>query len=661
MKHRNALLAVSIVAIALFSLALSALMAQSQPTPSDPERPPSGAQASAQSRTPALSATTSVQTEPPRDSPPTAEVAKSSRELVITAKAVLAIGDVGEVAYRQPFGVGIPSQKKSQERIEKELRKWGRFTLVVDPTQADLIVVLLEGNRFLKGGYGPYSELLVFQGGKLPAKYEKPLWQTDAMWSVGSAVGKVVERFRKHIEELERATPTVAQIAQQPVAPQAARPPEAASRPTEHVETPAQSAVVSMATAAVPVKPAAVTGLFDPMEVIRQAKTVAVVALGPKSASGFWAEAGKGFKPASAPRAKKEVEEELRQWNRYRLIDDPRQADLVFEISEWNVEREASIFHSVDYRPWDRLNVLRGGAALDLNEAPIWTSGADIQGAKRPVQLLREDVVRSSNGSATVSAQDAKDAEKSFQRAQELFRNQHEPDIAIGMFRDSLHKNWSKAEVHEHLSVALAAEGHFVSGAYELRQAVERNPDNHRTRNLLGRTLANLGDPNQAVLQYREALRLEPNNQEDRQLLVAVLEKKHHRSSTTSELQPVNLKFGDWEYHNLLGHSLEELGLVEPAVAEYRQSVELQAGNAHSHDDLGCALLVLGQAGTAAAEFQQALNIQPDYAIAYFDLGRALQLKGEQQRALEAFRQAYTLSPNNPDFKAKYEEVRRQN
>ncbi len=579
---------------------------------------------------------------------------------MITAKTVLAIGDVGEIAYRQSFGSGVPSQTKSQERIEKELGKWGRFTLVTDPAHADLVVVLLEGNRIVKGGYGPYSELLVFNGGKMPAKYEKPLWQTDAMWTFGSAVGKLVERFRKHIEELEKATPTVAQIAQQPAALQATRSPETEPHPSKHSETPTQSGAIPMATAAVPVKAAVAPGLFDPLEVIRQATTVAVVALGPKSAYGFWAEAGKDFKPASALRAKKEVEEELRQWNRYRLIDDARKADLVFEISEWNVEREAWIFHSVDYRPWDRLNVLRGGAPLDLNEPPIWTSGADIEGAKLPVRLLREDVERSSTGSTTVSGENAKGAEKSFKRAKESW-NEGEPDVAIGMYRKSLHKNWSNAEVHEYFGVALTLKGHFVSGAYELRQAVKLNPDNHRARNLLGRILTNLGDPNQAVLQYREALRLEPNNQEDRELLVAVLQKKRHRGGTTFELQPANLKFGDWEYHNLLGHSLEELGLVEPAVAEYRQSVELQAGNAHPHDDLGCVLLVLGQADAAAAEFQQALKIQPDYAIAYFDLGRALQLKGEKQGALEAFRQAHTLNPDNPEFKSRYEEVTRQN
>jgi tetratricopeptide (TPR) repeat protein len=603
-------------------------------------------------------------------SPPTAQTTPEAIDILLSAKTVAAVGDVG---WREGVWLwGGPSPDKSQKRLEQELQKWGRFQMVSDVAEADLIMLLIEGTRQARGVAGVlgglggqrqqrvYSQLIVFKGGELPKKFEQPLWQADedaGMFSM-SAAGKVVTRFRKHIEQLALANPGRNQLANLPSSKKAAPTSTATVIPaTAAAATPVETTTPSNSSpqpqAAIPPSASPRNGpettqtqtVLDPLERMRNARTVAIMVTAPRAKASL---VEKMYGSASEEKAGGIVRQELSAWNRLTLVDDPRHADLVFAAYEWNEPGIGS--HAINV---DMIEVYEGGAALDRDDPPLWTSGFWAQSMREQVRDVRNEIERDPKQIQPVSNPDAKKLKNPDWRPDKV-----KIDEKIGDARRLLRKNWAEPGLHNRVGVALSWKGYLNSAGYEFRQALLLKPDYHNAHANLAEVLAKLGDINGAIVHSWEAVRLEPANTEDQRFLSAMLERKGHRIGSAPETHRPNLETTEWEYHAILAHALLETGKLDDAVSEYREAVERNPVAPHPHDDLGCALLLKGEHDAAIAEFQQATKIEPGYSWGHFNLGRALQAKGDVSGALVAFNRAYTLEPNNAEFKAKLEEMK---
>ena len=117
---------------------------------------------------------------------------------LLGAKATLCLG---------PSWGGCPSAGGAKKRVEKSLRKWGRFTLVEDQTKADLVLVVVEGMgrpRLLNGPGTPWATLQVFQGPGPVAEGADPLWKASAtpslLWNF-PPTEQLVKELRKDVEQ----------------------------------------------------------------------------------------------------------------------------------------------------------------------------------------------------------------------------------------------------------------------------------------------------------------------------------------------------------------------------------------------------------------------------------------------------------------------------
>ncbi len=141
------------------------------------------------------------------------------RQVILAAKRVAVVGMSGarEEVCLGPSSV-CPDGKGAKKRTEGALRKWGRFTLVEDPGEADLVLVAIEGNSSEAGitvgsSYGvPWAELLVFKGPGPVARNAQYLWQGSAtaalLWAY-PPTGRLVKMFRKAVEKAEKSAPAV--------------------------------------------------------------------------------------------------------------------------------------------------------------------------------------------------------------------------------------------------------------------------------------------------------------------------------------------------------------------------------------------------------------------------------------------------------------------
>ncbi len=98
-----------------------------------------------------------------------------------------------------------------------------------------------------------------------------------------------------------------------------------------------------------------------------------------------------------------------------------------------------------------------------------------------------------------------------------------------------------------------------------------------------GRALALLNRREEAIAQFREAVRVNP---------------------------------GYWQAHDALGGLLGLANQLGEAKAEFTQVIRLQPSYARAHLNLGVALLKEGQAFAAAQEFEESLRLEPTNATA---------------------------------------------
>jgi Tfp pilus assembly protein PilF len=104
--------------------------------------------------------------------------------------------------------------------------------------------------------------------------------------------------------------------------------------------------------------------------------------------------------------------------------------------------------------------------------------------------------------------------------------------------------------------------------------------------------------------------------------------------------------------HDAVAALYLDVGKMDEAIAEFRQSLRLNNAAAPTHYNLGYALSARGRRDEAIAELEHALRIDPDYALAHNNLGALLQVSGRIDQARMHYERAIALRPDNVDARA---------
>lgn len=124
---------------------------------------------------------------------------------LLQARKVALIGETGQRMMDR--GWANPNGERGREKLLKVLTKWGRYEIVKDPTDADLVLVLTEfqKNINIMKRANLVAELKVYRGGATPTEQTPVLWSGDASENFRRmpATG-VGEKFRDHVMKLEK-------------------------------------------------------------------------------------------------------------------------------------------------------------------------------------------------------------------------------------------------------------------------------------------------------------------------------------------------------------------------------------------------------------------------------------------------------------------------
>ena len=220
----------------------------------------------------------------------------------------------------------------------------------------------------------------------------------------------------------------------------------------------------------------------------------------------------------------------------------------------------------------------------------------------------------------------------------------------IALFGHAAVVTLNNATAYDYLGVSLYSVGRNAEAKRALQIALQIDPTAFSLHKDIGLVLAKEGKPDEALLQYREELRLYPDNPETQNFLGSELAARGKKEEAlTHHSEAVRLKPSNAEYQNNLGAALAALGKKVEALAHYAEAVRLEPDNAQYQNNYGTALAREGQSQDAIEHYLAAVHLNPKYAEAYSNLGAAYFAQHRLEEAVECFRNAIGVDPKNGD------------
>ncbi len=164
--------------------------------------------------------------------------------------------------------------------------------------------------------------------------------------------------------------------------------------------------------------------------------------------------------------------------------------------------------------------------------------------------------------------------------------------------------------------------------------------------NLGTRLLEEEGRTGQAIVCYRRALELKPEDEE----VCFNLGVAHARSGQIAEAEhyyreAIKLFPEYLEAHNNLGNLLTRQKRYADAMEEFNTALKLAPENASAHNNLGRVLAEQGNATEALKHFIESARLDTNYVEARFNMGGAYLALGQTNEAAASFREALRLRP----------------
>jgi tetratricopeptide (TPR) repeat protein len=154
-----------------------------------------------------------------------------------------------------------------------------------------------------------------------------------------------------------------------------------------------------------------------------------------------------------------------------------------------------------------------------------------------------------------------------------------------------------------------------------------------------GITLASQGEWEMAILDFTEAIQLNPN------LIAAFLLRGRAEYASVSDVIDIAEDFERVGAHFSTGRQLstEQTQAYDRAIADFTESIRLDGNNPIAFSNRGEAYLQKGNLDNAIADFNQAIRLNPRYAWAYNNRGIAFLHREDFDRAIADFTQAIRL------------------
>ncbi len=252
-------------------------------------------------------------------------------------------------------------------------------------------------------------------------------------------------------------------------------------------------------------------------------------------------------------------------------------------------------------------------------------------------------------------------------------------DEAIAAYREAIRLKPDFAKAHVSIGGALVEQGNLDEGIAQCREAIRLKPELAEGHLVLGTALAAQGHTKEAIAECRDAIRLKPGAAAAQLALRYALEAdgQHeaavaalpnpddfvaHYTSAVQLRERGKLEEAIAEFRSAIrvkpdfGEAFSDLGALlcdekheyAEAERELRTAVRLLPDNAIAHNNLGSALKNQGKLTEAIAQYGVAIRLDPNFAGAHANLADTLKTQGLIDEAIAEYRTAIRIKPDDP-------------
>ena len=177
-------------------------------------------------------------------------------------------------------------------------------------------------------------------------------------------------------------------------------------------------------------------------------------------------------------------------------------------------------------------------------------------------------------------------------------------------------------------------------------RAAEMVTGDANTYYLAGNALAERGELEEAIGQYQQALRIDPNYLEVHNALGANYQRLGQPQMALEHYQKaLEIRPSFAPAQSNLGAFYLSQGKTEEAARHFEAAIRSNPRYYKARNNLGVLLLNQGKLPQAAEQFRAVLNTNPQLAEAHFNLGRVMLRQGESDQAVQHFQEALQLDP----------------
>ena len=181
-------------------------------------------------------------------------------------------------------------------------------------------------------------------------------------------------------------------------------------------------------------------------------------------------------------------------------------------------------------------------------------------------------------------------------------------------------------------------------------ELIKKNPKSFVLYNLFGTILVDKKNFNQALVNYKKSLEINPNYAEGHNNLgVAFYKLRKFNESIDSYQRAIKIKPNFSKAHNNLGLAYKELEKFTESINNYQKAIKINPEYAEAYNNLGVTFKQLGELNESFNNYQKAIKINPKYAEAYNNLGNVYNSNQKIDDAILNYKKAIKLNANFPE------------
>jgi len=220
----------------------------------------------------------------------------------------------------------------------------------------------------------------------------------------------------------------------------------------------------------------------------------------------------------------------------------------------------------------------------------------------------------------------------------------------VSLWQDCVLKSPEKARPYSGLGAALAEEGGFEAAVMNFKKAIRLEPDFLQAHLNLGYALFQQERYSEAEECFRNVMKFNPNSSLTHFRLADALRAQGKTDEAVEHYsRAVELNPNDLYAHHFLGIALYEAGRLEEAIASFRNALDLKKDDPEAYLGLGDVYMAQGDPAQAIAYYLKAVKIKPDSAEACGNLGKALFKLGRIDQAAVYLARVLAINPDQVD------------